>query len=493
VVALVAHGLSNDEIAEALIVSSATAKTHVSRAMIKLGWASMPGTGLLDVACGSGGPIGGHPRFRGSRNCAKRSNYLLAWFGLLKERPPGVMTGFRSQDSRRTFVAQGSGLTRGDRNRNRKIAVVRGVVRRDRAVLAVDLGEDKQVAVVMDHEGRVLARKIVKAKAYQLGGLLGWAAGQAARAGFAGLTVACEPTGHRWTALMGLADAGGHGFCCVQSLAVARAREGDDYTRDKTDHRDAYLIGKLVIRLDCYLPERAGEDWARLRAMGYDRFLVAVRRELPRWGGKLIRHGIARSVWEALADTGGVAAQRRGALERVHLLLGDWRALRARLADTEARMTAVLDELGLTALAASIDGVSALSAAVMLAETGDPRRFTSGRAVVKHAGLNPSERTSATMTGQARISRRGRPGLRSAAWRAVWGALRHNKVLTAKYAHLTGRDQNRLADGQARTACAATLLRWLWAVITTAQAWDARIAAGQIPARPRAVTAPAAA
>jgi len=72
VVALVAHGLSNDEIAEALIVSSATAKTHVSRAMIKLGWASMPGTGLLDVACGSGGPIGGHPRFRGSRNCAKR-------------------------------------------------------------------------------------------------------------------------------------------------------------------------------------------------------------------------------------------------------------------------------------------------------------------------------------------------------------------------------------------------------------------------------------
>jgi hypothetical protein len=29
---------------------------------------------------------------------------------------------------------------------------------------------------------------------------------------------------------MGLADAAGHGFCCVQSLAVHRAREGDDYT-----------------------------------------------------------------------------------------------------------------------------------------------------------------------------------------------------------------------------------------------------------------------
>ena len=37
VMALVAGGLSNDEIAERLVVSPATAKTHVSRAMVKLG------------------------------------------------------------------------------------------------------------------------------------------------------------------------------------------------------------------------------------------------------------------------------------------------------------------------------------------------------------------------------------------------------------------------------------------------------------------------
>jgi transposase len=158
-------------------------------------------------------------------------------------------------------------------------------------------------------------------------------------------------------------------------------------------------------------------------------------------------------------------------------------------------MTALLDELGLAELVAGIDGMSALSGAVILAETGDLNRFSSGRAVVKHAGLNPSERTSATINGQARISRRGRPALRSAAWRAAWGALRHNRVLAAKHAHLTGRDANRLAGGQARTACAATLLRWLWAVITTGRAWDARIAAGEIPVpgRGRSVTCAAAA
>ena len=454
-------------------------------------------------------------------------------------------------------MAQGSGLTRGDRNRNGRIAALRAVVRRDRPVLAVDLGEDKQVAALVDHEGRVLARKTVKAKAYQLGELLAWAAGKAAAAGFAGLAVACEPTGHRWKALMGLADAAGHGFVCVQSLAVARAREGDDYTRDKTDHRDAYLIGKLVIRLDCYLPERADEVWARLRhlgarrfalvadviscrqqvsdllacawptalgvaarpleattwlaamgaiadrcngnparvrAMGYDKFVAAVRRELPRWGARNVYHKIVKGLWEALADAGGVIAQRRGALERVHLVMGDWRSLLARLADAEGRMTAVLDELGLRELVTSIDGLSAVGAAVILAETGDLTRFASARSVVKHAGLNPSEHTSATLAGKTRISRRGRPGLRAAAWRAVWGGMRHNRVLHARHAHLTGRPEgNRLSDAQARAACAATLLRWLHAVITRRQMWDPRIAAGAIPARPGAVTTPAAA
>jgi DNA-binding NarL/FixJ family response regulator len=37
VVALVAHGLTNDEIAAELVLSPATARTHVSRAMVKLG------------------------------------------------------------------------------------------------------------------------------------------------------------------------------------------------------------------------------------------------------------------------------------------------------------------------------------------------------------------------------------------------------------------------------------------------------------------------
>ena len=75
--------------------------------------------------------------------------------------------------SRRTFVVQRSGLTRGDRRRNERIEALRRVVTLDRAILAIDLGEDKQVAALMDHDGRVLGRRMVTVKAFALGALLG--------------------------------------------------------------------------------------------------------------------------------------------------------------------------------------------------------------------------------------------------------------------------------------------------------------------------------
>ena len=56
-------------------------------------------------------------------------------------------------------MAKRTGLTRGDRRRNGRIEALRAVVRPDQAIFLIDLGEDKQVAVLMDHDGRVLGRR----------------------------------------------------------------------------------------------------------------------------------------------------------------------------------------------------------------------------------------------------------------------------------------------------------------------------------------------
>jgi transposase len=152
--------------------------------------------------------------------------------------------------------------------------------------------------------------------------------------------------------------------------------------------------------------------------------------------------------------------------------LGDWLEGHRRLSDTETRMTTVLDELQLTELVTSITGLSAIGAAAILAETGDPNRFATARALVKHAGLAPREKLSGMFVGRTKLTGQGRPGLRLAAWRAVWGAQRANPVYAARFAHLTKREQNRLTVTQAQAVIAAAILRHLHAVITTGRRWD---------------------
>ena len=181
-------------------------------------------------------------------------------------------------------------------------------------------------------------------------------------------------------------------------------------------------------------------------------------------------------MFAALSDRAGVTAHRPGALERVQLLLEDWQHARERLAGTGQRMTSVLDELGLTGLVTSITGLSAVGAAAILAETGDPRRFATARALARHAGLAPREKLSGSFTGRTRLTGQGRPRLRLAAWRAVWGAQRANPVYGARYQHLTTRKQNKLTTAQAQTVIAAAILRHLHAVTTTGHAWDPVIA-----------------
>jgi transposase len=139
-------------------------------------------------------------------------------------------------------------------------------------------------------------------------------------------------------------------------------------------------------------------------------------------------------------------------------------------------VTSALDELQLTELVTSITGMSAIGAAAILAETGDPRRFATARALVKHSGLAPRQKLSGKFVGRTKLTCRGRPGLRLAAWRAVWGAQRANPVYAARFTHLTKREQNKLTVTQAEAVIAAAILRHLHAVITTGQRWDPVIA-----------------
>ena len=110
---------------------------------------------------------------------------------------------------------------------------------------------------------------------------------------------------------------------------------------------------------------------ARTRRLGLDRFTRLVRAEVVRRGRAKPCLRIVRKVFAALSETAGVVEHRQAALERIGWILTDWERARADQIVVEARMVAVLGQLELTDLVCSIDGLSPVGAAAILAETGD--------------------------------------------------------------------------------------------------------------------------
>jgi hypothetical protein len=81
-------------------------------------------------------------------------------------------------------VNDGTGLSRGDRNRNERLGRLRELLPIPNAIVGIDLADMQQAAVVCDHDSRVLARRRVSCRAWELGELLDWAVERAEAAGF---------------------------------------------------------------------------------------------------------------------------------------------------------------------------------------------------------------------------------------------------------------------------------------------------------------------
>jgi hypothetical protein len=83
-------------------------------------------------------------------------------------------------------------------------------------------------------------------------------------------------------------------------------------------------------------------NFARTRRLGRDRLERLVRAEVTRAGAKRPCFRITSKLFAALDDPAGVLAHRRGALERVHLLLEDYKRT---YADSRAFVDGGLGEL----------------------------------------------------------------------------------------------------------------------------------------------------
>ena len=144
----------------------------------------------------------------------------------------------------------------------------------------------------------------------------------------------------------------------------------------------------------------------------------------------------------------------------MQLLLEDWAHTQRKLADTETRMHAVLDELELTTRGHVHPWTVHRSGRRRswprpATHTGSPTPGRWSSTPAWHRGRSSRAASPAAPSSPAKADSK----LRLAAWRAVWGALQTDTVYAARYPHLTTRESNRLTATQAQTVLAAAMLR----------------------------------
>jgi transposase len=122
-------------------------------------------------------------------------------------------------------------------------------------------------------------------------------------------------------------------------------------------------------------------------------------------------------------------------------------------------------------LLVSIDGIADRTAALLLAELGDPLRFEDARAVVAFAGLNPMLQQSGRHEGRVRISRLGSARLRAGLYMPAIVAMTHNPAIKA----LSDRLRARGKSGK-QIICAAMrkLLHIAYGVLKSGDCFDAQ-------------------
>ena len=394
----------------------------------------------------------------------------------------------------------------------------------DPLVVGLDLAETGHQARLETAAGMPLAERLVRTPAQVEGW---WQEVEKRRRQGQPVLVGMEPTGVTWKLVW--ADVSAHGYrpLLVQPLAVRRAGEQLDYQRAKSDPRDAELICQLVRHGQVTRTRLLEEPWASLRSLATKRwqlcremgsaqqeirsllqlafpaYLAEVRSldgltsqamlragvdpdqlrqlALEEWSEVVADHlvGTTRlvrrlvsAVHQAALDPGGLASERHAALWRIRDAGERWQLLQRQVAALDTELVRLLGQTPYGHLADGLRGLSTSLLAALIGLIGDPRDYDSPRCLVRLAGLNPRPWSSGGFVGRPMLSYAGRVELRTVAHQAALSLLVNNPAFQARYRYLLTRPAHPLTPQQALCALAAKLLRTLWCLAVSGNAYD---------------------
>lgn len=331
--------------------------------------------------------------------------------------------------------------------------------------------------------------------------------------------VGMEPTGHYWKNIAYYLKNRGISLCLVNPYHVNKTKELEDNSPTKNDKKDARVISRLIYQgqyLTCMfedelyvnlriasnnrqdLKRQLIKEKVRLIAL-LDEYFPELRKLFANILGKsslgLLKNcpfpkdikslgidkvtdilkkatknrvGIKKAtlVCEAAENSIGVPVGLDGARYRLNLIIRSLENIQSEIADIETIMQNYLFETGYAEYILSIKGIGIVSAASFLAETGDISKYDDYKQIQKVAGLNLKETSSGMKKGKTKISKRGRPNLRSILYQVSLVMVAKNEAFNEIYTHLTNREKNRLTGKQAIVALSVRVIKVIYALCT---------------------------
>ncbi|MDM5291775.1 IS110 family transposase [Peribacillus simplex] len=300
--------------------------------------------------------------------------------------------------------------------------------------------------------------------------------------------VGMEPTGHYWINLSKWLDKQNIEIVTVNPHLVKRNKENRDNTQSKSDKKDALVIADMVKNGYYSFVRPTSESFEKLRVLISNRDVIVKRlvmsiNQVNRWVDVVFPE--LRQVFKDVTCKGAIATLRLfptpdeiSSLETLDVMRG-WKSLMKRqpgpkkaqllinlakssigteqaldayklhleqlleeydlavkqLERVEQQVKEVLYKIPFAKKLLMIKGISEISLAGILGESGDLSGFSHGNSLLRHAGLHLAEASSGKWKGQIVISKRGRSRLRRFLYLATMSLVMNNPEFKAVHSH----------------------------------------------------------
>lgn len=334
------------------------------------------------------------------------------------------------------------------------------------------------------------------------------------------ILVAMEPSNYFWKLLAQELEEKEIPYHLVNAYTVKKHREGNRLDRSKDDPRDAGQIAELS-RTGHYTETRLQQgayEELRQYATLYNQTRQAIQREAQAiWGlagqafpeliqvfkdlegetsralllscacsrsirqmtesdflarvqvaytGKKFRRSAVVRAYHLAAKTIGVSEGLQALQLAIQLHFSTLQALQANLKRITQAMAACLATLPEAPYLLSVKSWKPISAALFLAEVGDPKRYQSAAQWVKLAGIQPAPNTSGKQQrSKTPMSHQGRARLRTLLYFTCLRLLQEDPHFAQLYSRLQRRSKNPLTRMQAIGVLMNKFLHILWALL----------------------------